>query len=448
MQMQLDTLLAPGAKFYIDQYDQIRDQLPGSDIDWLASQRANSLARFGKIGFPSLKDEDWKYTSVKPIISKNFVVDSEAVKDSQVEDISEYLIEGMQSRKLVFIDGVFDSALSDMQSLESGLEIETFASSKNPGTISKLGADSVLGSVVDSNGHGFTALNNALYKDGVIIKISGSTNVELPIEIVHISCSELSISQPRNLVVLDAGCQLQIIERSVSKGSNKTLLNSATEVILGEAAQLDYYLIQNQSSTAYQVSGMWVNQSAGSRFSCRTITLGGGIVRNDLRANLIGAEAHCDMLGVYSLAGKQHVDNHTTMVHGAENCSSRELYKGVLNQRSRAVFHGRIKVAEGAQKTDATQSNNTLLLSRDAEIDTKPQLEIYADDVKCAHGATIGQIDEQSLFYLRSRGIDLEDAKSLLTYAFVSEVLGEVDNEPLRAYLEEIIGQQLIHEDE
>ena len=181
------------------------------------------------------------------------------------------------------------------------------------------------------------------------------------------------------------------------------------------------------------------------RFSCRTVTLGGRIVRNNLQVDLTGQGAHCDMLGLYNLSGRQHADNYTTMVHAAPNCTSKELYKGVLDKRSRGVFHGRIKVEQDAQKTDAEQSNNTLILSRDAEIDTKPQLEIYADDVKCSHGATICQIDDNSLFYLRSRGIEEQEARSLLTYAFVNEVLESVDIAPLHKTLEQALMQQLVN---
>lgn len=447
MQAQPETLIAPGAENYIDQFDQLRDRLPGNSIDWLNSQRAKSLARFGRVGFPTLRDEDWKYTPIQPITSKAFLVEAGQGDEGQEVDISSFIIEGLKSYRLVFVDGVFDPVLSNlrelaMNGLDGGLRIESFASvlDRTPAYVEPL-----LGSVIQDNGHGFTALNNAMYRDGVVITFVSGVKTELPIEIIHLGRTQLSMSQPRNLIVCEHQSRGQIIERYVSANTNNTLSNSVTEVILNDGAALDYYLVQNQSGKAYQVCGVWVRQAAGSRFSCCTATLGGAIVRNDLRVNLDGPEAHCDMLGVYGLAGRQHADNHTTVVHNAENCSSREIYKGVLDQRARAVFHGRVRVSEGAQKSDAEQSNNTLLLSRDAEIDTKPQLEIYADDVKCSHGVTVGQIDEQALFYLRSRGIDSEEARTLLTYAFVTDVLNKVDIEPLRHYLEAALRQQLMH---
>ncbi len=442
MQPQPDTLVTPGTETYIDQFNRLRERLPGHNIAWLDTQRAKSLARFGRIGFPTLRDEDWKYTSVRGITGKRFVV-ADPDNDKQPVDLSPFAIDGLESHRLVFVDGVFNRPLSTVGNsggaqCEFGVESFGEALARAPDYV-----ESLLGSVIKDRGHGFTALNNAMYRDGVIITLPARAEVSRPIEIVHLCRAQLCLSQPRNLIVCGLQGCAQIIERYVSASAHNTLSNSVTEILLEDGAALDYYLVQNQSSAAYQVCGIWVRQFPGSRFSCRTITFGGALVRNDLHVNLDGPQAHCDMLGVYSLGGRQHVDNHTNTLHAAENCSSREIYKGVLDQRARAVFHGRIRVDQGAQKTDAAQSSNTLLLSGNAEIDTKPQLEIYADDVKCSHGATIGQIDEKSLFYLRSRGIGEQEARALLIYAFVNDVLGEVNIKPLRRYLESILRQQL-----
>ena len=453
MQLPLDTLIAPDTESYIDQFERLRDRLPGHNIEWLNRQREKNLARFGRIGFPTTRDEDWKYTSVRGITGKRFVVDGELDDEQRTVDLSPFAIEGLESHRLVFVDGLFDPGLSTIGGagesgglnaggLDGGLGVESFAMAlaRDPTYV-----ESLLGSVVQDNGHGFTALNNAMYRDGVIITFAARAEIARPLEIIHYGRAQLSISQPRNLIVCQRQSRGQIIERYVSGGAHNTLANSVTEALLEDGASLDYYLVQNQSAAAYQVCGVWAKQSARSRFSCRTITLGGALTRNDLQVHLDGPEAHCDMLGLYSLSGRQHVDNHTTVVHAVENCSSRELYKGVLDQRSRAVFHGRVRVDEGAQKTDAAQSNNTLLLSRDAEIDTKPQLEIYADDVKCSHGVTVGQLDEGALFYLRARGIGEREARALLNHAFVSDVLSEVEIDPLRRYLESILLRQLIN---
>ena len=441
MQVQPETLVAPEAAYYVDQFEKLKGMLPGQDVDWLVDQRKSDLSRFSKIGFPTQRDEDWRYTSLRPITSKNFSVTTQA---DPVTDLDRFRIPALDSYQMVFVDGQLDAGLSIASLDQVGVTIESMSSVLSSRSES---VENLLGTVLQNNGHGFTSLNNAFYSDGVVISLEANAHLDKPIELIFLSRSELSLCQPRNLVLAGENSSAQIIERFVSTDSSHTLTNSATEVVLERGAELDYYVIETQSKSAYQVCGIWAKQAEGSRFSCRTITLGGALVRNELRTDLNGEGAHCDMLGVYSLVGKQHVDNHTTMVHRAENCTSAELYKGVLDQRSRAVFHGRIKVAQGAQKTDARQTNNTLLLSRDAEIDTKPQLEIYADDVKCSHGATIGQIDEDSLFYLRSRGIEEAEARSLLTYAFVCDVLNKIDIVPLREYLVEILSSQLIHED-
>jgi Fe-S cluster assembly protein SufD len=440
MQAQPEVLTAPGVNHYIEQFESLKDTLPGQDVAWLVDQRKSDLSRFSKIGFPTQRDEDWRYTPLRPVTSKNF---SMATQVEAVTDLDRFRIPALDSYQMVFVDGQLDAGLS-MTSLEqAGITIESMSSvlASRPETI-----ENYLGQVRENNGHGFTSMNNAFYRDGVVITLADNAQLDKPIELIFLSRTELSLCLPRNLVLAGENSSAQIIERFVSADSSHTLTNSATEIVLERGAELDYYIVETQSKTAYQVCGVWAKQAEGSRFSCRTITLGGALVRNELRTDLNGVGAHCDMLGVYSLVGKQHVDNHTTMVHRAENCTSTELYKGVLDQRSRGVFHGRIKVAQGAQKTDARQTNNTLLLSRDAEIDTKPQLEIYADDVKCAHGATIGQIDENSLFYLRSRGIEESEARSLLTYAFVCDVLNKIDIVPLREYLVEILSSQLIPE--
>ena len=445
--MRDKSLIAPGTASYISQFDQHQAALPGEELAWLDSFRRSSLARFSKKGFPTQKDEDWRYTPLKSVLGKAFslVADSD---NGSIHPSDFNLIPELDSYRLVFIDGVLEQGLSDISALQGRLEVQTLSDALNqkPEEIRQFLGDIARKYVNGPESNGFSELNNALHQDGFVLQLEDGAILEKPLEVVFASHQDLSLSQPRNLVLMGKGAKAQVIERFISLQDGKTLCNSVTEILLHEQSELDYYLIQEQSKQANQICGVWARQKAGSRFSCRTVTFGGALVRNDLRTEMIGPDAHCDMLGVYSLSQKQHVDNHTTMIHGAENCTSNELYKGVLNQRSRGVFHGRIKVEKGAQKTDAKQTNNTLLLSRDAEIDTKPQLEIYADDVKCAHGATIGQLDETSLFYLRSRGVDPESARSMLTYAFVNDVLNQVQIEPLKNYLEDTLGSQLISE--
>ena len=440
MQAQPDTLVLPDTENYLRQFEQVREELPGQDVPWADELRRSSLARFGRIGFPTQRDEDWKYTPLRAITSKSF---SLATAGSSLPAAADFKVPGLDCYQLVFMDGVLEQSGAGTAGLPPGLDVRPIATvlAEQPGFL-----QDYLDRSTGSSANGFTALNSALYQDGVVISLAPRVQLDKPLELVFVSSSGLSLAQPRNLVIAGEGSHGKIIERFLSLGDESTLSNSVSELFLSAGAEIDYYVVQTLSRSAYQVCGIWASQAQGSRFRCRTMTLGGALVRNDLRTEMNGPGAHCEMLGLFSLSGKQHVDNHTTMIHGAENCTSNELYKGVLDQRSRGVFHGRINVREGAQKTDAQQSSNTLLLSRDAEIDTKPQLEIYADDVKCSHGATIGQLDENALFYLRTRGIDAETARSMLTHAFVNEVLGQVDIEPLREYLEGILGSQLIHE--
>ena len=452
--MQPDTVAAADTAHYLEQFARLNSGfgsgLPGMEVAWFDDQRKKYLARFRKIGFPTQRDEDWRYTPLRLITGKHFNVVPAPRRDVAHEardvardvNVAAFKIPALDSHQIVFVDGHLHQKQSKMD-MNKGISVRSLAEvlTHDPGL-----AEQYFGSVMKKNGHGFTALNGALNEDGVVIKTEPGAEIKKSIELIFLSQTDMAASMPRNLIIAGKGSKAQFIERYISNSAAHTLTNSTTEIIVEQRSEIDYYIIQTQSSRAYQVCGVWVKQAAGSRFSCRTITLGGGLVRNDLRVDLNGPGAHCDMLGVYSLSGKQHVDNHTTMVHQAENCTSNELYKGVLEQRSRAVFHGRIKVAPGAQKTDAHQANNTLLLSRDAEIDTKPQLEIYADDVKCSHGATIGQLNEDSLFYLRARGIDEADARALLTYAFANEVLHQIDIVPLRDALEKTLASQLIHE--
>ena len=394
----------PATEHYLGQHQALADALPGRGLDWLQARRRAGLARFAQVGFPTPRDEDWRYTTVKPITAHKFKPAQQSLI-SEPLSVAPLLIKGLKCHTLLFIDGLFagDHFTDGGGGGGEGITVAPLAKilDEQPELIAQS-----FGSVASQRPHGFTALNEAYSRDGVVVIVEENARPDAPIEMLFVSRAADCLAQPRNLVIAGAGGKAKIIERHISLNDHRTCTNSATEVVLAERAEVDYYLVQMQSSSAFHICGIRAKQSRASRFSCRTITLGGALVRNDLGVELAGEHAHCDMLGLYNPAGVQHVDNHTTMIHGAENCTSRELYKGVLEQRSRAVFHGRIVVQPGAQKTDAAQTNNNLLLSRHAEIDTKPQLEIYADDVKCSHGATVGRMDEDALFYLRSRGLD------------------------------------------
>lgn len=448
----------PTTEPYLTQYQARADTLPGRRVNWLQAQRRAGLARFTQVGFPTQRDEDWRYTTVKPITVKKFHGLNAAAESAEHVDLQAALdamqIKGLQSHRLVFVDGVFAAQWSHSQSAlgvpSEGVTVAPLAQvlEQNPHWI-----EQAFGSVKPDKAHGFTALNNAYSQDGVVVLLAENARPTTPVEMLFVSCAPNGCAQPRNIVIAGAASKVQLIERYVSVNGKPardknsaaacTFTNSSTEIVVGETAEVDYYLVQTQSQAAYHVCGVWAQQARGSRFSCRTITLGGALVRNDLGVELAGEQAHCDMFGLYHLSGAQHVDNHTTMLHCAENCSSREWYKGVLEQRSRAVFHGRIKVAPGAQKTNAAQTNNNLLLSAHAEIDSKPQLEIYADDVQCSHGATVGQLDADALFYLRARGLDEAAAGEMLRVAFVNDVLNQIAIDELKQTLETMLAARL-----
>jgi Fe-S cluster assembly protein SufD len=260
---------------------------------------------------------------------------------------------------------------------------------------------------------------------------------------VFISGGEKTLNLPRNLIIMEKGASASVIERQLSDDESTGLSNSATEIVLAVDSRLDYNLVQLQGKKFTHIGGAWVHQAAGSSLNTRTITLGGVLVRNELNVALNGEGAHANCSGLYYGRQRQHIDNHTTIRHAVPGCTSRELYKGILDDRARGVFHGRVVVEQDAQLTVAEQQNPNLLLSRDAEIDTKPQLEIYADDVKCSHGATVGELDKKQLFYMQSRGIDLASAKTLLTYAFAAQVIEEIEIDSLREELTTRVAEQM-----
>ena len=426
---------------YLAARQAVADSLPGRDLDWLQSQREAALARFGETGFPTPRQEEWRYTDLRPVSRQPFEASGELPRiDSGA--LAGLLVEGLESHRLVFVNGRHAPELSAAGGLPDGVILESLAEALERRPESVRGA---LGSVLPEKPDGLTALNTAFTSDGAVLELAAGCILEKPVELLFIAAGENALDQPRSLVLAGAGSRATVIERHVSLGGHKTLTNANLEIVLEEGAAIDHYALQEQDTKAFHLGGTWVRQHDGSRYSSRNVTLGGALTRNELRVELAGSGAHCDMIGLYVVSGRQHVDNHTTIVHAAEECTSRELYKGILDQRSRGVFHGRIVVRPGAQRTDAQQQNQNLLLSRDAEIDTKPQLEIYADDVKCSHGATVGQLDADSIFYLRSRGIDEPEARTLLTYAFASSVVAELEVAVLRHRLEARLAEQVMH---
>ena len=432
---QLDMRHNPQVQSYLDLHNRISGELPGKNLEWHSDWRHGCLQRFADQGFPTSRDENWRYTPLRPVLAKQFAPSRELpVKTGWTAE----RIDGVDY-SLTVVDGVLQGSTS-VADTPPGIRIESISDllGKDPDYLRPY-----LGKSSEDAVHAFSLINNALYSDGVLIEIGPDVKSDALLELFFVSQTDAALILPRIIVISRSGSSARIIERHVGKPDIHSLTSSVAEIYLEKGAYLNYHLIESASDTAYQVLGNWAYLSADSQLDFHTTTVGGALVRNDLVIDLKEPGAECNLLGAYCLSGRQHVDNFTTVIHSAPHCKSNEHYKGVLDQRSRAVFHGRVRVAPDAQQSDAQQANNTLLLSADAEIDTKPQLEIYADDVKCSHGATVGNLDEQAMFYLKARGIDGDSARSMLIRAFVDEILNTTEADQVQQHAKTLVDSKM-----
>ena len=409
----------------------------------VAEMRRRAIERFEAIGFPSTRQEDWRFTNVAPILKESYRSASDVVPALGIEGIASALFAGVAAR-LVFVDGRFAPSLSFVGDLPSGVFVGRLAEAieaQREEVLEHLGAHRT-GDGRDS--HAFSSLNAALFRDGACVLLPRGARIEAPIHLVFAATGGV-LSFPRNLLFLGVDSQATVVESYVQSpgGAGPSLTVPVTEIVALADANLRHVKLQREALDAFHVAAFELHQERSSRVASHSISLGGDLVRNDLHAVLAGEGADCVLNGLYLVEGRQRVDNHMKVEHVAPHCESHELYKGVLDGKSRAVFNGLIHVHRQAQKTDAKQSNRNLLLSGDAIANSNPQLEIYADDVKCTHGSTVGQLDEDAIFYLRSRGIGIEAAQSLLTYAFASELVERIPVEPVRQALEEFLFSRL-----
>lgn len=423
-------------------YEKMEHGAFAGEPEWLTHLRREGIGRFMVAGFPTLRDEEWKYTSVAPIVETEFAPGPYDPDGLNAERIQELTFDDSGCIRLVFVNGHFSRELSFLDSLPNGLLVSSLSEAlgSNVKTL-----EQHVGAYVDRERHPFSALNTALFTDGALIEIRSDAVIENPIHVIFHSTAAAPIaSHPRLLIIADANSQATIIESWIGNGTYFS--NAVVEVSAGENAVVDHYKVNQESGEAFHVAAMAVRLERNSRFITYNITLGGRLVRNDVEAWMGGEGAEATLNGLYLTSGNQHVDNHTRIDHAVPNCPSHELYKGILDGKSTGVFNGKIFVHKDAQKTDAKQTNQNLLLSRDATINTKPQLEIFADDVRCTHGATIGRLDEDALFYLRARGIGKDEARALLTFAFASDILGRIRVEKLRERLEQVVFALQVHE--
>jgi len=407
----------------------------GSGPEWLADLRQRAATSFAESGFPTTRTEEWKYTDAGPIARAQFMPIASGTNGIDSAGIAAFAFRGLPVHRLVFVNGHYAAALSQIGSLPEGVTVGSLgeAISGTPQLV-----EPHLGRIAPAGGSGFGALNTGLFSDGALVHLHRGTAVDEPIHVLHVVTPDgaSGMATPRNLFVAEPNARATVIEHYVATAESAYLTNAVTEIEVQDNAHIEHYRLQEEAKAGYHVNGLHVRVDRDARFTSHGIDLGARLARNDLRSLLSAEGAYCVLNGLYAITGRQHVDNHTQIDHAKPHGTSREFYKGVLDGRARAIFHGRVVVHQDAQHSDAQQENNNLLLSKDAEADTKPQLEIYADDVKCSHGATVGQLDADALFYLRSRAIDETTARDLLTYAFAKDILNRMDLAAVRDQLE------------
>jgi Fe-S cluster assembly protein SufD len=406
---------------------------------WLRGLRERGFARFCGVGFPTTKNEDWRFTNVNAIAQTPFQLARDARRSEATysDTLDACRIPGAACQ-FVFLNGRLASELSDMGNLPQGVRVGSLAQSIAQDSAS---LEPHLGRYLNIERDAFSALNTAFIEDGAYVYLPRGTVLEAPICFLFISLpgNDPEMTNPRNLIVAENATEASIVEDYVSLGSGASFSNVVTELVAGEDAVISHYMIEREDRQTFNVSTLRSQQARSSNVSSHSVLLGGGLVRNNIHPVLAGEGGECLINGLFIGNGRQHMDNYMLVEHASPHCGSRQFYNGILDGHSHGVFHGRIIVHKDAQKTDAKQTNRNLLLSDDAQIDTKPQLEIYADDVKCTHGATIGQVEENALFYMRSRGIEETEARSLLLLAFANECLDRMKSAPVRDYLRDLV---------
>lgn len=403
--------------------------------------RTEAIKNFEAKGFPTKKEEAWKYTSLNAVLKNDFTVFPKSENALNYADVKKYFLHQIDTYKLVFIDGVFSSFLSS--TTHDGIDVCLMSSALTKPKYKEV-IDTYFNKIA-SKDETLTSLNTAFACEGAFINIPKGKIADKPVEVMYLSTgSEAALMvQPRNLVIVGENAQVQIIERHQSLNGNPVLTNSVTEIFAQEYANVDYYKIQNDEQSANLVDNTYIAQKRNSNASVHTFSFGGNITRNNLNFYHQGEHIESTLKGITIIGDKQHVDHYTLVHHATPNCESHQNYKGIFDGNATGVFNGKIYVEREAQKTDAFQQNNNILISEKATINAKPQLEIFADDVKCSHGCTIGQLDDDALFYLRSRGIPQKEAKALLMYAFSNEAIDSIRIPELKQRITKLIATKL-----
>jgi Fe-S cluster assembly protein SufD len=420
-----------------------RFEREAKEPSWMTPLRRAGINRFAELGFPTLQNEDWRFTNVAPIARLPFKpVLQLALPGLTLETVAGFTFGRLAASRLVFINGHYAADLSSLEPQPPGIIVSSLAAA--------LAADSAaiekhLARRAPGEDNAFAALNTAFFQDGAFIRVPAGQAVVVPIHLLFIATAEEAGAtwHPRNLIVADKGSRLTLLESYVSTVDVPYFTNAVTDLILGDGAVVEHGKFQDEGLSAFHVAAVRAQLGRSSNFISHSIATGGRLSRNNIRTHLAGEGVECILNGLYLTRGDQLADHHMVVEHSQPHCDSHEYYNGILDGRSKGVFHGRILVRQAAQKTDAKQTNKNLLLSDDATVDTKPQLEIYADDVKCTHGATIGQLNEESIFYLRARGLGAETARRMLIHAFAGEIIERVRCAPAREELDKLIWDRL-----
>lgn len=409
---------------------------------WLRAVRQTGAERFAELGFPTTRHEDWRYTSVAPIARLQFRPAPPAAPPAWA-DLDAFTFARLPAHRLVFVDGCYTPSLSSPGDISGGVTVRNLsavlagnAAALEP-HLARLASAEISGS--------FTALNTALFSDGAVVQVPAGKALEMPVHLLHVSTgSDSGVTvQPRHLFLVGARARATILESYVSLGGAPVLTNAVTEIVAGDHSVLEHVKFQDESPQACHVAALHARLGRAASFISHSFALGARLARNNIRAKLAGEGIEAVLNGLYLTHGDQLADYHMVVEHAEPNCASHEYFNGILDGKSRGVFHGRIHVHPAAQKTDAKQTNKNLLLSDEATADTKPQLEIYADDVKCTHGATIGQINDESVFYLRTRGIGPDTARRMLIHAFAGEIIERIRHEGAREELDTLVWDRL-----
>jgi len=409
---------------------------------WVFPLRKAGMARFAELGFPTLQDEDWRFTSVAPIAKLPFKPVFEAVTAGlEAQSLAGFPLMNLPAHRLVFLNGHCVPALCT-GTAPHGFTISSLAAALDQ---NQAALEPHLARYAQTEKSPFTALNTAFFQDGAFIHLPKGKVLDLPLHLVFVSSSRESgaTAQPRNLIVAEAGSQATILESYVSLQDAPYFTNGVTEFVLGEEAQVEHCKYQDESLNAFHITALHARLARSANFISHSISTGARLARNNIRTVLGGEGIECVLNGLYLTRRDQLADHHMVVEHAQPHCNSHEYFNGILDGKSKGVFHGRILVRQAAQKTDAKQTNKNLLLSEDATVDTKPQLEIYADDVKCTHGATVGQLNEESIFYLRTRGIGAETARRMLIHAFAGEIIERIRHATVREELSRLIWDRL-----